>query len=181
MASTFCRTTLLLYIIVLLRLLPTCETETGQFRNQKKPNCMENGSVQGGLLIPLRASWGEALLMRTLPLIIHKACSSKVCTGTQQMVIKSCVLFYWSFLHSCKISLLLLLPFKMATMLIRNTQRRFFVRVPIDVMEKHSNIALIQIQRSFPFAGFILLLELTEAQALDGISLWIFIDHRRCS
>lgn len=99
------------------------------------PNCMENGSVLGGLLIPQRASWGESLSMRTLPLIIHKACRSKVCSGTQQMVIKSCVLFYWSFLHSCKICSLLLLPFRMSTMLIRNMQR-LFVSMPVALMEK---------------------------------------------
>lgn len=54
---------------------------------------MENGSVLGGLLIPLRASWGESLSMRALPLILHKARRSKVCNGIWQMVIKSCVLF----------------------------------------------------------------------------------------
>lgn len=66
-------------------------------KESKGPNCMDNESVPGGLLILRRASWGESLSMRMLPLIIHKACRRKVCTGTQQMVIKSCVLFYCRF------------------------------------------------------------------------------------
>lgn len=74
-----------------------CATPRRPVRESKEPGYMENGSVLGSLLISWCAFWGEALSIRTLPLIIHKACRIKVCTHTQQMVIKSCILFYGSF------------------------------------------------------------------------------------
>lgn len=76
-----------------------------------------------GLLISPCTSLGDLLLIWTLPLITHKACRSKVCIGTKQMAIKSCVLFYWSLLQPRKICVRLLPPFRMATAHMRNMQR----------------------------------------------------------
>lgn len=71
--------------------------------------------------------------MQTLPLIIHNACRSKVCSGTRQMVIKSCVLFYWSLFRLTQDAFVfLLLQFRMATMLIRNMQR-ILVSIPKEL------------------------------------------------
>lgn len=112
-----------------------CAAPRRPVRESKEPSYMENGSVLGSLLISWCASRGEALSIRTLPLIIHKARRIKVCTHNQQMVIKSCVLFYRSFLFSRKISALLLLSWMMATMLIRNIQTLVW-SIPLDLMIK---------------------------------------------